>query len=124
MVIERDAGSLFWVTRECLPCLYYEREHQMKKVILISALFAIAGIASAQNTAPASASASAAKPAAAAETANSTETTPKAEHKKVHAKKHVKRVVRKSHKAKAASAETGAKADTAAPQNSASAPAK
>jgi hypothetical protein len=96
-VIAQRTGSLFEVTRERLLCLTYEREYQMKKAFFIAALFAIAGIASAQNTPAASAtsaSASAAKPVATAEAAK-----PAAKasaHKKTHAKKAAKKDVAKA----------------------------
>src|SRR4051794_36747417 len=101
----------------------------MKKAILIATLFAAAGIASAQNTAPASAaSAPAAKPAATADAAKPAETTAKvAEHKKVHAKKHVKHVkyaAKKADQAKVAGTGTVAKTDPPAAQKPASTPAK
>lgn len=85
----------------------------MKKAILIAALFAVAGIASAQDTA----STPAAKPA---------ETMAKAEgHKKAHAKKHVKHAAKKNDQAKADDTGMVAKASGAgADQKTTSAPAK
>jgi|GEM_PF-5563711 len=88
----------------------------MKKTILIAALFAVAGIASAQNTA----SAAAAQPAAATEAAKPVEG-----HKKTHhAKKHVKHAAKKGDQAKAADTETVAKTGAGADQKTTSAPAK
>jgi hypothetical protein len=101
-----------------------ERENQMKKTILIAALFAVAGFANAQNTP--SASAPAAKPAVTAEAAKPAETTAKdASTKKVHAKhvKHAKHAAKKGDQPKGT--DTVAKVEApAAAQKAASAPAK
>ena len=93
----------------------------MKKAILIAALFAVAGIANAQNAA----STPATQPAAATEAAKPAEATAKVEgHKKAHAKKHVKHAPKKGDQAKAADTETVAKTGAGADQKTTSAPAK
>jgi hypothetical protein len=84
----------------------------MKKTFLIAALFAITGIASAQNAAPATASpVPAAKPAATAEAAKPADATAQTEGAtKSHAKKHTKHAVKKkADHAKAAGTESVAK---------------
>lgn len=91
----------------------------MKKAFLIAALFAVAGIAGAQNTSPVSAaSAPAVKPEVTTGTAKPAEGTPKAaQHKKVRAKhvKHTKHAAKKGAQAKTAGTESMAKTDAAAP---------
>lgn len=93
----------------------------MKKTMLIAALFAVAGIANAQNTA----SAPVAQPAAPTEAAKPAEATAKVDgHKKTHAKKHVKHAAKKGDQAKAADTETVAKTGAGVDQKTTSAPAK